>query len=451
MNGKNMFVRLSAVSFIFFIFFISIFFSLHSYAEERIKLSGYFQNFFIFKTDGDFDPSSAFYEPWGQTVSFIGTYAEPKFIFELGENSLAFAIETLIGFNVWSKNSPFARPDEQAGRQLFLFMRQLYSETANLKIGYQYFADPLEIFVRHWIGGLRLDTRKISVFVGQIPDQTFEGIQVFSNNLINDTFLFAFAFAEGGFTKADFIPFFGNGFFSGVYNVLDNSIIRKPRFVSSFISGYNYDTSDFHFIGGIALQAGIFKNSSFAGDELHLAGALQIRAGTKGKIPLGGELMLLSPDGPNYIDGINSGFIYSGKSMSRTLLLTEDEIIFKSDNLDLNIGENFSVFKLMRPGLLIFDIWTDFTPIQNISFNPILGVGFTLDRLTFDDQKSLSSMFLGLELSPVIRYRRGGILIEVANTFFIPGDGAAAYINLINPEKLRPFIYSFETSLKLIF
>lgn len=161
--------------------------------------------------------------------------------------------------------------------------------------------------------------------------------------------------------------------------------------------------------------------------------------------------MLLSPDGSRYRDGINTGFIYSGKSMSRTLLLTEDEIIFKSDNIDLNIGEHFSVFRIMRSGLAIFDVWGDFRLFREISLNPIAGVGLTLDPLIFEEGKSPDSLFLGFELSPVIRYRTQGILFELANIFFIPGKAVGPYINLINPEKLRPFIYSVELSLKLLF
>ena len=39
--------------------------------EKKVDFSGYFQNFFIFKTDSDFDKSPAFYEPWGQTAGVL--------------------------------------------------------------------------------------------------------------------------------------------------------------------------------------------------------------------------------------------------------------------------------------------------------------------------------------------------------------------------------------------
>jgi hypothetical protein len=442
--------------FVVFFVFLFLFFG-EAWAEDgvnekKVDFSGYFQNFFIFKTDSDFDKSPAFYEPWGQTAGVLGTYAEPKISFFIGENK--FAIETLWGFNLWSRNFTFARPDAGVGRQLFIFARQIYSDVkigeSRVKVGYQYFADPLEIFLRNWIGGARFESKNFQIFLGQVPEQTYEGIELFSNNFVNDTFVFSIAYASGGFVPKDGIPFVGEGFFGGIYNLIDNSIIRKFSFVSTLILGYRYETDDFSFIGGVAGQSGVFTKSAFdLKNENHLAGALQASITKKGEIKFGSDIMVLSPDNPTYREGQNFGFIYSGKSMSRTLLLTEDEIIFKSDNLDLNIGERFSQFRLMRPGFFVFDVWGEFPLFSHLSFIPIGGVGLTLSG-----ENSLKSNFIGAEIDGVFRYAiADNLRFDFANIFFIPGRAAAAFVNKINPASanLRQFIYSVEFSLRLSF
>ncbi len=421
--------------------------------EEKIEFYGYFQNFFIFKTDRDFDPSPAFYEPWGQTVGVFGTYAEPTFKFNIDDAKKSIGIQSLWGFNLWSRNSPFSRPDEAQGKQLFIFLRQLYSDIKTpagvVKVGYQYFADPIELFVRHWIGGVRFQSERFQIFVGQVPDQTYEGIEVFSNNFVNDTFILSFAYSQGGFLLGDGIPQVNTGFFAGLYNLFDNSVIRKPKFVSSLVFGYSYSSDNLQFLGGVVGQGGIFFKSAVDGtDEVHLGSAVQFKLAKKSKnLTLGCGVMLLSPDGGKYKDGINTGFIYSGKSMSRTLLLTEDEVIFKSDNIDLNIGEQFSAFRIIRPGLLVIDVWGDFMLSDALSISPVLGAGFSGQNLSGD----FAGMIYGLEFSPVFRYMRKNLVFDFANIFFVPGKASSYFMNLIDPEKLRTFVYSLELSLKVFF
>jgi len=420
--------------------------------EKKFDFSGYFQNFLIFKTDRDFERTPAFYEPWGQTAGVLGTYAEPKFSFISGENKL-FALEFLLGFNIWSRNFNIGRPDAQAGRQIFIFARQLYSDLIlsgfNVKAGYQYFSDPIAIFVRHWIGGVRFEKENLQLFLGQIPDQTYEGVELFANNFINDTYIFSIAYAEGGFSRRDAIPFASKGFFGGIYNLFDNSVVRKPSFVSTLVVGYLFDSDNFYFVGGLAGQGGVLSKSSFGlKNELHLAGAFQLSLAKKGKNKIGADIMLLSPDNPSYRDGVNFGFLYSGKSMSRTLLLTEDEIIFKSDNLDLNMAEVFSQFRLMRAGFFVPDVWFELPLGENFKITPVLGVGLTLSG-----ENSLKSNFIGLEGDLIFSYVLGqDMRFDFGNIFFVPGRASASFTSRINPAgDLRMLIYSAEFSLKFFF
>lgn len=429
------------------------FFIPFSYSKD-FSTSGYFQNFVIFKTDKDFDPSISIYEPWGQTAGAIGTYAEPRVKLTIG--SVSAAIEPLLGFNLWSRNSPFSRPDEKEGKPVIFFLRQLYSETDfqsfTVRAGYQYFSDPIGIFIRHWIGGANFKFGKTRVFIGQIPEQTFEGIEIFSNNFINDIYIFAIDLIQNRVEEdINVLPLLNSGFFIGLYNVFDNSVIRKSIFLSSLISGYGYDTENFNITFGIALQGGTgFKTAENLQNSNNLAGAAEIIFVKKGNTQFGGEIMILSPDNAKYRDKLNTAFFYSGKSLSRTILLTEDEIIFKSDNIDLNIGEKISVFQNVRPGFLLADVWTEIGISENWKLTPILGGALSLSNNSSVENSALGNLF-GVEFSPILSYLKENIVFNFANTIFIPGYASTIFLNSINPYEKRNLIWSTELSLKIIF
>ncbi|MCX7734947.1 MAG: hypothetical protein N2254_09355 [bacterium] len=440
------------IKIVWFFFFAVLVKNAYSY---DFSLSGYFQNFVVFKTDKDFDPSESIYEPWGQTAGAIGTYTEPRLKFSIGETIIA--AEPLLGFNVWSRNSPFSRPDQEERSQLIFLLRQLYSETkfSSLKVraGYQYFADPIGIFLRFWIGGANFKFGNFRLFLGQIPDQTFEGLDIFSNNFINDTFVLSFDFIQKSKEEdINVLPMVQSGFFAGIYNVLDNSIVRKPLFVSNIVAGYGYDTDDLNITAGVALQGGVkAKSSQDLKSETIVAGAFEVSAVSKGQSPVGGEIMFLSPDNSKYRDGINTAFLYSGKSLSRTILLTEDEIIFKSDNLDLNVGEKVSVFQNIRPGFIVADVWTELSLSDSWKITPLIGGAFSLIKENSSTDDSFLSNFFGLEFTPIISYRKDNIIFDFANVFFVPGDASLTFLNSINPYEKRTFIWSVDLSLRIVF
>lgn len=425
-------------------------------AFSQTTLSGYFQSFATLKSDEDFDPSKSIYEPWGQTSGAIGTYSEPQIKVSVGNTIIS--AEPLLGFNLWSRNSPFSRPDEKGGNQIIFLLRQLYSETdfttASLRIGYQYFADPIGIFIRHWIGGAELKiNNKFQIFIGQIPDQTFEGIDFLSNNFINDVYVFSFNFVQNR-AKNDInvLPLAQSGLFAGIYNLFDNSIINKPLFLSAIVAGYGYDTDKINITGGVAFQGGIgFKRAEKLKNENILAGAVEITARTKGKFPIGGEIMILSPDNTDYRDNINTAFLYSGKSLSRTILLTEDEIIFKSDNLDLNTGESISVFQNIRPGFGVLDFWIEIPASDFWKITPVVGGAFSLMSKNSSLGNSISSNLFGIEITPIISYRKDNLLFDFAYTLLVPGDASTTFVNSINPYRKRNTIHNVELSLKIIF
>jgi len=429
---------------------IYLIFNPPAYSKD-LSISGYFQNFAIFKTDKDTDPSSSIYEPSGQTSGTLGTYAEPRLKLTIGSTSAV--IEPLLGFNLWSRNSPFSRPDEKGGNPIIFFLRQLYSETDfqsfSIRAGYQYFSDPIGIFVRHWIGGANFKINKFRIFIGQIPDQTFEG--VLSNNLINDNYIFSIDFIQNRLEEdINVLPVFRSGVFIGLYNILDNSVIRKPLFLSTLVSGYSYDTENLNITIGIAAQGGIgFKRAENLQSENIISGAVELSFVKKGENPFGGEVMILSPDNTKYRDNINTAFFYSGKSLSRTIILTEDEIIFKSDNIDLNIGEKTSSFQNIRTGFFLIDIWTDIGFSENWKITPVLGGAFSLINSPVDE--SLLGRLFGVEISPILSYIKEKLVFNLANTIFIPGYASTVFLNSINPYKKREFIWSIETSFKIIF
>lgn len=436
-----------------FIFFLILVAASDLYSQS-LSTSGYFQNFALFRTDRDFDPSEPIYQPWGDTVGTLGTYAEPRFKLLIENVTLAF--EPLLGFNVWSRNSPYAeREDEE---KIMFLLRQLYSDvkisSAQIRVGYQYFADPIGIFVRHWLGGVSFNFGSLRSFIGQIPDQTFEGIKLSSNNFVNDAFIFALDFVEHRPDEdINVVPILRKGLFLGFYGVFDNSVVGKPLLISTMVGGYAYDTEGLNITGGVALQGGVgFRRAEKLRNEMMIAGAVELTLTKKGEVPFGGSVMLLSPDNSGYRDGLNSSFIYSGKSLSRTIFLTEDEIVVGTESIDLSVGEKTSVvFYNIRPGLLLVDSWVEVQILGSWSITPVLGAAFSL----VEDNSSLSNGFaanvFGLELSPILSYRKDNISFDFANTLFLPSDASSTFVNLVNPYRRRSLIWGVELSLKIMF
>ena len=401
------------------------------------ELGGFWQNFAIFKSDTDFDPTPASYEPWGQTASVIATYGEPMFRLTLDDKTAVFW-EVLFGFNVWGKNTVIQRPEEAGilGRQIFFVLRQFYADLkvggGNLKVGYQYFADESEVFVRHWIAGVSFEFKPVKFFVAQIPDQTFEGIALTENNLLNDIFL----------SGVQFSP---KPFFTGVFGLFDFSVIGRPRITGTGQVGVRNEDERFGYLFSLYGQFGRWFESADGDDETRLAGAVILDGFLKPKpVGVGATFSLLTGGTQTGASRTNS-FIWSGKLPNRTLLLTEDEIIFRGDNLDLLVSERVSGFFIARAGLATADIRLMLSFGKTL-FTIVGGILTTLDDRSFQDN------FVAGEVSGILSAQVSErSQLDIALTLIKPGRKGGFFANSINPYLLRPFIVAGEISLKVSF
>lgn len=443
----------------------------YSFAESHIKfsLNGYLQNIGLFKTDRDFDPTEPYYNPDGQTVGFLATFFDPKITVQFSEKvKMYYEIE--IGTNVWSRN----RIEWNHGEVKDFFNlkhRQIYVEANSerlrvLRIGYQYFSDPTGLFINHWLGGLYLeiDTGKLplQIFGGQLPDTTYEGWDFEENNFTNDIFLL-FIGTEQNIQNISLKY--------GIVGFYDGEVIRKHKWLLSPQIHIAYGKEGLEIGGDLALQFGRSNHTSINnGNEYLLAGAVQfyIARGlgisgwgklVDGRIVPGREskglfkngwyagILILSPDDKYDHNGINYAFQYSGRPLSRTLMLTEDEFRDLGLNLDEKIGETTSkYFTLIRSGILILEGSYYRELSDKLLLSVIGGAGVTLQG-----KNSLGRYFLAGEADFHIQYSiLNNLFLDVINSFLVPGKAGSAFINEINKSRTYP-IYQIEISLNLVF
>jgi hypothetical protein len=148
-------------------------------------------------------------------------------------DNLSLYYEVEIGINYWSKHNPempigffgdafVVRQREIWGRGLF------FDEQLGFKVGYARFLDPSRLMVNHWIGVAQAwwswaEGSSAGVFVGQVPDQTYEGILIKDNNFTHDIWV------AGACTQLRLGD--GLSLVAGVANLTDNHEPNKPLWV----------------------------------------------------------------------------------------------------------------------------------------------------------------------------------------------------------------------------
>lgn len=393
--------------------------------SKYLKFNGVLQTVMVYRNDYDFDSTPRYYDADGQSVGILGTFFKPQLSLFPVENLKIFW-EMELGLNMWSRHN--ADQYQSGNFDTFrLAHRELYVEGKFLdgwlgfKVGYQFFEDPGRMFLGHWIGAANIwtDARfaKFTVMAGQLPGQTYEGIGLNANNFRHDTFVYG--------ARAD-VPVKEWNIAISILGLHDAETIGQTLDLmnASMRVSANYGWVNFGL--DAAFQYGKTKNGASTGDETTLAWALQAFAQFKaGGFDIQLNQLVLSADDVADRNAHNGAFFYSGKSRSRTLILSEDEIRDQGYNLDEFMSQKRNNFYLSRAGLSLTDLTVSYN-LKDI-FVPaiIVGAGFTLEP-----DNALGGRMIGVETDLDLELRYRDILsFHLVGGILFPGKAAAVYVN----------------------
>lgn len=402
------------------------------------------QTLVLYRNDGDFDRTAPYYAANGQDVGAAATVLTPEIMWR-PTKSLRLFYQAELGLNFWGKQSLDA---QGASPEVFVLKhKQVYGEgeigPAGFKLGFSEFQDATGLFVHHWIGVAQArwffsPDGHAEIFFGQIPDQAYEGMNVLENNFTRDILVYGakvrHAFGESLALTA------------ALHAVWDSHVVGQVRRVfcpNLEVEGRRGAISGFL---DLALQAGRFSGTALGGgDQDLLAWAVQGRAQVDaGPVTLQLNGMALSPDG-DFDGGPNTGaFLYSGKSKSSTLMVTEDEIRNWYDSLDLRMASFHDGFYTNRAGLLVADLKATLQVLDGFKPSVIVGAAATLNP-----NNSLGESFVGVEAGLLLEYRLNQYFkAQGLVGGFFPGRAGAALVNGIDLTRTDP-VFQGELSVTL--
>ncbi len=414
--------------------------------RKRLRFDAEFQTVLHYQNDSNFDPTKPYYDKEGQSVGVLGTFLKPRLsLFPVDPIEIVWEME--VGLNLWGKNDPdrYETGRDDAFRLAF---RELYTKGVFLdgrfgfKIGYQYLEDPSALFLGHWLGAASLftdlDWARFTFTAAQMPDQTYEGVGLDANNFRHDTFAYGL--------RADF-PLPNWKIAVAFYGLLDQQMVDHT--LNLFAPGVKI-SADYGFARfGLDLdfQVGNMENGSTSGDEDTTAWALQAWGEfTAGAFRAEVNQLLLSPDDSHDRNASNHAFFYSGKSRSRTLLLSENEIRDMGFNLDERLAESRGKFFVIRPGYSLTDAAFSYDVKGFFVPTLIVGTGFVLEK-----DNAMGGQMVGVEMDLDLEFRYKEILsFHLVGGVLVPGRAAAVFVNDFDRDATENQ-YVFETSLSVYF
>ncbi len=402
---------------------------------KKFEVHGTFISSFLFQSDADFDSSARYYDRDGQTVGQAATFFRPDFtIRPLDQLTLFYQVE--LGWNAWSRNNVDqwfpGENDAFLVKHRELWARWDFNEKVGLAAGYQHVADPSRLFLDHWSGFFSVDVNtagsRTKVLLGQLPDTTFEGIEVTENNFVHDSFLLG---ALGEFDVVDDLLLD-----VALLGVGDYRVPERPLYLATAMAGVRYQTRSLRVWGHLLGQSGVWQNSGVnGGDQYVLSWAAQ--AGLEHRVGFahwGVNLLALSPDDDHDGNDRIGAFFGSAKNHSRSLWLTEDELRDRYDNLDERIATTWGPFSLNRAGLMVFDAHAGFHITD--WFHPVLvaAASWNLNKHNAEDH-----VFVGFETDLLLEFPLGqGTSLLAMGQFLLPGTGASVFVNEIDREATQP-------------
>ena len=410
-----------------------------------IDVAAELYNLFLFRNDSDFDRTPPTYDENGQTVGVFATVFSPTITWRI-ERGLRIVYQAELGLNYWSKQNP----DEQDATAPDVFVlkhRQIYGEIErgrlSARVGYARFIDPTGLFLNHWIGvadvGWALaGDQRIGVFLGQLPDSTYEGLDAADNNFARDITV------AGVRGRVAHPHFFLDAMLTGL---LDRHVVARGRWLvaPSVSVAYAFSGGDLR-LDAVAQLGRLGGTAVDGGDQTLLAYAAQgsLRFGCRDGVELVVNALAESPDDAVAGNGRSYAFFSSGKSRSSTIMLTEDETRDWYDNLDERMATFDGGFHVNRAGLLVADARLTFAVSPTVHLAGVLGGATVLLP-----SNALDHTLVGVEADAIadldlsahssLRLVIGGLL---------PGAAGAALVNHISRTATDP-IFMTEAALVL--
>jgi hypothetical protein len=395
--------------------------------EEKIfEVHGEMSNLLLWRNDGDFDPTIPYYEEEGQSVGAVSSFYKTNLAYR-PLDSIELVYESELGLNFYSRNDPdqwFPTANDYVAFKHREFYSKFSLDLLELKVGYQRIRDPADLFLSHWFGAFRADLDlmrlRAGIFAGQLPDSTYEGLEIRDNNFVHDNFI-------GGLTFSYDIIMETLTLDLGSYFLYDSRIARKELILSTSYLGMRYKSDVLQASLYGYVQGGWWESSGVSGidQEIFAWAAAGRIAFLSPYVDIALHSVALSPDDNGHGNRQLGTFFASGKNSSATLMLTEDEIRDRYDNLDEQMAGRWGSFFLNRAGLSITDL--SLTGKVGDFFFPqlILGTGFVLNKTNAGGH-----VYAGFEADLVLRIRfLEKVDMVLVGQFFQPGRAAASFVN----------------------
>jgi hypothetical protein len=411
----------------------------------RVEVHGMLQNLFLYRNDTDFDRTPPAYNANGQSEGALATVFRPQLTFHVTPH-LRLYYEAEIGLAFWGENDPNEQ-SPSAPDYFILRNRELYTEgdvlggRVGFKVGYQYFHDSTSLFLGHWIGAAqtwyswRPDAR-IGLFIGEVPDLTEDGMNVNQINFNRDIFVFG--------PKTEIRLADGVDFAAGGHTLYDASVVGRTRWLVAPNAQIAWQGRQVGGSLGAVLQAGESENSGLGGiNQTILAWAAQGHADVAlHRLGLAFNAMALSPDDSSAGNSYSGAFLYSSRSSSATIMLTEDELRNWYDQLDRTMATYGGGFWQHRAGLFVGDVKATWF-LADI-FRPAVIVGAAS---VLNPSNALGHSFVGLETDLNLEFRASdNLVLNLVGGGLFPGGAGAALVNKINLSATDP-IYMLEACL----
>ncbi len=400
--------------------------------QDHVSLGFEFLTLFVYRNDADFDRTDANYE-YGQDVGLIGTYLKPAIDVQVVEQ-LRLHWDMEVGLDLWSRNDPevgLGQSDGSHGASLSLKQRELYADICYegffARLGYQHLQDVSGLFINHWIGaadlGFRFDGgHSIRAFVGQLPDQTYEGWRIEDNNFKNDVFVYG---ADGVYTFSEI-----GSFKLGAYGLHDGSVRGKDRDIGALAAAVALGKDSWDATLSLIGQYGQLEKGAADGtDATLLAYGLSVDGGYRIEwfsFRLSGAVLSADDD---ELGNDSLAFVWSGKRPGVSILLSENELRDLGDNLDERASVYDGFFHNTLAGLGGADLGLYFHPLDSLTLG-IVSAGLW----TLNSERALGGELIALEeeLSLVYTAFNEKLELQLTGGLLIPGKAGAAFVNAID-------------------